>query len=132
LFHTFRDFGEANVRVVVTDNFYMGETIQEWGFTVSVESDDKTEIVRNFNLSSVYPNPFNGSASINIEVPQSGELNLYLSDISGRTIQTLWNSNITTGIHRFDVHSSLIPAGQYMLVAEKGHLRKMKQLIILK
>jgi len=47
-------------------------------------------------IGSFFPNPFNSSASIEIGMPQAGEIELKVFDISGKQIYA-WNTNATAG-----------------------------------
>jgi hypothetical protein len=46
---------------------------------------------------SGYPNPFNGSVTINYELPAEGYYDLVIFDILGREVKTLINSNKSSG-----------------------------------
>lgn len=59
-----------------------------------------------------FPNPFTEETSIKIYIPEKSEIQLTISDISGKVRQTVCSGIFNTGFHNFDVHN--LPAGIYV------------------
>ncbi len=77
------------------------------GFVVGVEDEDtdgRSRLPRAFSLSQNYPNPFNPQTTIAFEVPESDDghsrVTLSVSDIRGRHVRTLVDSDLEPGSHR--------------------------------
>jgi hypothetical protein len=68
-----------------------------------------------FSLDPVYPNPFNGSASICYRVNLTQEIKLTVTDISGRKVSTLVNGKVETGAYQVTWDASAFPSGVYWL-----------------
>jgi hypothetical protein len=90
------------------------------GFIAATTGD----IVREFALSRISPNPANGPASIDFAVPQQSKVRLSVLDVQGRVVavlvdgvvkagrhQAVWNGNGTHGTTR---------AGMYFVRFEAG------------
>ncbi len=74
----------------------------------------------NNNLESIYiantfPNPFNPEINININSPYSDKLKIEVYDLSGKKIQTLYDSSITIGMHSFVWNAKDRQSGIYVL-----------------
>ena len=72
-----------------------------------------------FQTLSAYPNPFNPSITIQLELQNiiqtnmDAEVNIY--DINGRFIQTLLESSIESGVHQITWHPQNISSGIYIV-----------------
>ena len=53
-----------------------------------------------FQLSQNYPNPFTDQTSIKLQLPESGNVNLIVTDILGRTLISI-NQELKQGLHSF-------------------------------
>lgn len=88
-----------------------------WGLRISDNQGSSTGFITEdpsdrFRLA---PNPFGPGTVIEYDVPQSGEVDLVIYDLSGRIITILKDSFHEKGTHRtyFDAHQ--IPNGMYLL-----------------
>jgi Secretion system C-terminal sorting domain len=68
---------------------------------------------------SVYPNPVTNSSVISVELQKDDEVEIYVSDLSGKVITTLVKGTLTEGIHVLKIDRSLLLTGTY-LVTMKG------------
>ena len=67
------------------------------------------------NTINIYPNPFNGSCSVEFEVTEQGETNIELFDITGKIIFHL-KEFLTKGLHTYRMNG--VSCGIYMLKIE--------------
>jgi hypothetical protein len=80
-----------------------------------------------------YPNPFNATTIIPVQLARSGKISVAVFDVSGKRIKTLFRGNHSAGIHTFswdgtDDHGVSVPSGVYIfdLLTENLHFtRKM-------
>ena len=58
-------------------------------------------------LNSVYPNPFNPSINLDFEIENNGFINIYILDINGRLVDTVYDGHINKGSYSYiwDAHS---------------------------
>lgn len=56
---------------------------------------------RELSLYNNYPNPFNPSTTIRVDVPLAGEIKLKVFDLLGREVKTLYSGILSAGRHSF-------------------------------
>ncbi|MBI5060602.1 T9SS type A sorting domain-containing protein [candidate division KSB1 bacterium] len=69
------------------------------GFYAAAAQERAMPSPREFALTAVYPNPFNGTATIKFELPRAQQVSLRIFDITGRAVTTLLDSRLTAGAH---------------------------------
>jgi hypothetical protein len=68
-------------------------------------------------LSQNNPNPFNGSTHVNLTLADAGEVNIEITDMNGRIVETLCTASLQPGTHQFRIN--LANAGTYILTARQ-------------
>lgn len=67
------------------------------------------------NLSSAYPNPFNPSTNIQVDIPQGGsEVEITIYDGMGRVVSTLFEGRLIGGTHTFRFNAENLASGIYI------------------
>ena len=86
------------------------------------------------NELSIYPNPTNGNATINIYLPTSSDVSIEILDISGKVIDKLESNYYSQGNNKIvwsgKQNNPNISAGMYFVKAEYSGSTQMKKLII--
>lgn len=102
---TIYDVGEEdiNVRVPLSGN------------GVSSAPKEMSQIPSQFAIQSVYPNPFNALASINISLFKSETIMLYLIDITGSAIKEIYTGTLTAGSNSLLFDASDLTNGIYFI-----------------
>jgi hypothetical protein len=72
--------------------------------------DEVIDLPTAFGLN-VYPNPFNSSATFEFSIPQAGEVQLILYDITGREVKSLTHEFFSVGMHEIAVDAAGLPSG---------------------
>ena len=86
-----------------------------------------------FEISSVYPNPFNSATNIEVLINSSNEnTSLCIVDITGKKVQTIFNKRMETGRHLFNWNSNQNPSGIYFSVLKTKNSIKTKKLMLIK
>ncbi len=67
-----------------------------------------------------YPNPFNPSTTITLEMSESAPVELTILDVSGRTIRKLYQGILNPGSHDFLFDGINLPAGIYLYRAQSA------------
>lgn len=117
------------VRVDVDDRFYMGVTSHIWEF--SMDAPVRNEIQPSaFNLSSVYPNPFNSIGRFHVS--GSGYAHLKVWDVNGRLVEIIWNGQLSSGRNSFSIDAGSFPTGEYILSAESEAGLITRKFVIIK
>ena len=120
------DMRSVNSTVVLGADFIemsiqMGETL-----------DNDVNIISNFILNDIYPNPFNPTATLSLNIPASDNLSVVIYDINGNRISTLHDGFIHSGEHsiQWDAHS--VSSGVYFFKAEYRNNIVVKKAILIK
>ncbi|MDP8206596.1 MAG: S8/S53 family peptidase [Candidatus Electryonea clarkiae] len=100
------------------------------------EVPDNTEpahqIPDEFDISSVYPNPFNSSTNLKIHVPYKSDVKLDIYDILGRQVTTLINRSLSPGTHSIKWDADNLAAGVYFAILESPGKSMVKKLAYIK
>jgi hypothetical protein len=84
-------------------------------------------------MSSAYPNPFNPSTSLRIELAHSGLVRMIAYDILGREVGTLMNHTLNSGTHTVGFDGSGLASGVYLLTIEyNGGFVGAQKLVLMK
>jgi len=102
----------------------------------SVNENGKNKKPYNLLFVSNYPNPFNPSTTIKIDVSFKSEVIVEIYDILGRKITQLFRGNVSSGSKTLDWNAGKISSGIYFIRTEskneQGILLKYSKLIVLK
>ena len=86
-----------------------------------------------FEISSIYPNPFNSATNIEVLINSSNiNTSLYIVDITGKKVQTIFNDKMEAGKHLFNWNSNQNPSGIYFSVLKTKNSIKTKKLMLIK
>ena len=81
---------------------------------LSVESEDIHSVPNQFSIKS-YPNPFNASLNIQINVPKDELISIDIFDIRGREVDGVVNQFLTKGDYTFTWQASDHRSGLYFI-----------------
>jgi hypothetical protein len=92
---------------------------------------------RRFDLSTVYPNPFNPSATIRFILPDAGRTLLRVYNALGQTVRTLEDAYLPAGYHEKiwdgrDERDEPASSGVYFFEVLQGENRKLTKGVLLK
>jgi len=91
-----------------------------------------TIVVREFTLSSAYPNPFNPSTTVELSVPEAGHVSVMVYNITGQLIEKLADSFMNANQYQFTWQGDNTPSGMYMIRAEYAGQVATQKLMLLK
>ena len=82
-------------------------------------NDNSFDMPRQFALQQNFPNPFNPSTTLQLDLPEAGEVQLTVSDILGRSVYRLASGYMDAGYHRVVWHGENntgypVPSGIYI------------------
>jgi hypothetical protein len=81
---------------------------------------------------SVYPNPFNATTTLALELPQAGPVTVTLVDALGRQAQQYAFPQLSAGRHDIRVDGSHIASGVYFAQVTAGTFRVTQKLALIK
>ena len=86
-----------------------------------------------FEINSIYPNPFNSATNIEVLISSNSvNTSLYIVDITGKKVQTIFNEKMDAGRHLFNWNSNQNPSGIYFSVLKTNNSIKTKKLMLIK
>lgn len=107
-------------------------------FTVDVNEPE--HLPEEFNLHQNFPNPFNPSTSIRLEIPERSNVSVKVYNILGKEIITLIEKELSPGIHTIDWEAKdsnglLLPSGVYLIRfnavnSNSNHIKTIKTVLI--
>ena len=101
-----------------------------WSFTTEAGSPaGEVSQPRDLALVSAYPNPFNSSVRIALNVPQDALTRVTIYDLLGREISTLANERLTAGVHELLWNAAGQAGGLYFLKCECAGITQTQKLV---
>ncbi len=106
--------------------------------TVSVYDTDQPVVPSNsFEITSIYPNPFNPSTTIEYELPGHSEVKLVIYDVAGHEVQTLVLGAKSQGSYDInwdgtDQSGKQVPSGMYFARLQAGEYSSVVKMVYLR
>jgi len=87
--------------------------------------------VYEFNLTKVYPNPFNPTTEIDFTVPSDGYVRLSAFNVMGQEVSVIYDGFQSIGEHSYRWDASALPSGVYYIRLSSGkNVKTMKALLV--
>ena len=88
-------------------------------------------------LLQAYPNPFRGSTSLDLSVPDETSASLRIYSVDGRVVRTVLDARLSEGTHRFvwngrDDRGRALAPGAYFAVGRVGKTRVSEKLVLIR
>jgi len=98
-----------------------------------VEKQDSQHLIPETHcLLPSFPNPFNQTTSIPVELSHQEHVRLMVYDLHGESIKTLYNDDLTAGRHLFQWNAEYGPTGIYICRLQFSHGCTTQKLLFLK
>jgi len=122
----------TRVRAIFT-NVCGSDTSREATLTVLPTSsvDDPTTGLGALRLS-VAPNPVASSGEIRLSIPQSGRVQIDMTDINGNVVARLADRAMSAGDHQIAFNTAGIPNGAYLIILNTGGQRRTVKMTVTK
>ncbi len=85
-----------------------------------------------FDISEIYPNPFNSRAQFTLNVNSQAIVSLRVYDLMGREVATVLNDAIQPGMHELEWNASSAPSGLYFISASSPEHTLTRKALLLK
>ncbi len=110
---------------------------ETWNLTIAantaVEEWHLSGLPERFELTRIYPNPFNPSTTVVVGLPRASELRLEVFNLMGRRVALLHAGPVSEGYHRFAFDGSGLGSGLYFVRAHvPGELDAMRKLLLVR
>lgn len=112
-----------------------GERVSSKVFHVAATETSKQAVMPEKELLkedavTIYPNPSSKDITVSYENEFAGNVQIYLTDVTGKAVRNLSNGAKGSGSYADTFDISAMPSGVYLLVIEKGSAKSVHQLII--
>ncbi|MCB2211201.1 T9SS type A sorting domain-containing protein [bacterium] len=92
-----------------------------------------TELPQEYEVASVYPNPFNPTANINVALPEAADLSVRVYNINGQMVAELANGQFQAGHHNLVLDGSSLASGLYFVQTQvPGQLNNVQKVTLMK
>jgi serine protease len=97
---------------------------------INNQKDEQEEV---FEMSQNYPNPIEGGdflTTVDVHLPQGGQLNIQLYDLTGKEMMKVTNTVYVQGIHKISINTSQLNNGIYFCRALFNKQSKAVKIIV--
>lgn len=102
-----------------------------WLLNLTVTSSED-EVPNDFSLAEIYPNPFNPSTTLSVDLQRSQDLRIYVVDQLGRRVKSVFDGPLSANKHQFTIELVNLPSGLYHVVLESDNFTTVKPAVLLK
>ncbi|HEX7343955.1 MAG TPA: T9SS type A sorting domain-containing protein, partial [bacterium] len=81
---------------------------------------------------TAFPNPFNSTVSIRIELPFSDAIEVAVYDLMGRKVADIYRGIGAVGSQRLDWNAQHTPSGVYWIRLQSGAQQEVQKMVVLK
>jgi len=85
-----------------------------------------------FELSELYPNPFNPSTEVSFSLPVDGHVHLAAFDVQGKEVDVIFEGAQSIGQHSYTWNASNLPSGVYYIRLQAGELATSQKALLIK
>tara|TARA_B100000959_G_C14593955_1_gene465230 strand:- start:120 stop:629 length:510 start_codon:yes stop_codon:yes gene_type:complete len=89
-------------------------------------------LATSFSLRDAYPNPFNPTTTLKLEMPLSGEMNVEVYNLLGQSVATLASGYMDAGKYNLTWDASNASSGMYFVKAQANGFTKTQKLMLIK
>jgi hypothetical protein len=131
--HCYSTWTDADEGVIGNQYFELGAVlpIDLDGWNPGVAENDRGISSTSGIHLAIFPSIVNHSCcvSFNLAKPNQGSLKLF--DATGRVVKTVYDGHFNNGTHNFNIATSDLPHGIYMIVFEADHIQESTKFITL-
>ena len=95
-------------------------------------SNENLLMPKYYNISNIYPNPFNPITSINYELPENSYISIMVYNIAGEYITSLINKYQIAGFKTIKWNASNFPSGLYLVRMEGNNFTQTQKVVLAK
>ena len=97
---------------------------------MGIVDDTKIFNPQDYIILNTYPNPFNPSTNITVNISLGGQVYIHIFNIAGQVIARLGGDYLTPGTYQYIWHANHLPSGIYIVRAELNNKKSMLKKII--
>ena len=85
-----------------------------------------------FELSKLYPNPFNPSTEVSFSLPMDGHVHLAAYDVQGKEVDVIFEGAQSVGQHSYTWNASHLTSGVYYIRLQAGDMVANRKALLIK
>ncbi|MBC8346388.1 MAG: T9SS type A sorting domain-containing protein [Candidatus Marinimicrobia bacterium] len=125
----------------ITGMIYLGTNgMGVWGgdrIVLGINEFDNTLVPESFYLYPAYPNPFNGSTVLTFNLPNAGNIEMTIFDLTGKVVKRFSEHTFSRGTHKvfWDGNSDeggLVHSGVFFVRLKSGQATMTRKITLLK
>jgi hypothetical protein len=89
-------------------------------------------IVNDFSISSAYPNPFNPSTSVELDLQKDAFVAINVYNVVGQLVDQLYSGSLVESSHTFTWNASSVSSGIYFMSIQIDNHIETKKLMLVK
>ena len=133
------NFTRFSLRTQYLRRDYDGQQEAEWHlvnepyvYSTTNVTGSRTDVPRAFVLHDNFPNPFNPSTSIQVEIPHGGHVRVEVLDITGQIVDLLVDEYRSAGAHLLRWDARRRASGLYFCRAMYGGASAVRSMVLVK
>jgi len=84
------------------------------------------------SVSQNFPNPVQNSTLVSYQLAQNANVNVEVSDITGRLVMSMNQGYKAAGSHQFTIDAANLPSGSYFYTLTAGENKTTKKMVVIK
>jgi hypothetical protein len=92
----------------------------------------QTSLPADFSVSNAYPNPFNPTTSLNINLDAASHVSVKVFNVMGQLVDVVTEGQMTVGEHPISWDASTVASGVYFINTEVGSSLSSQKVMLLK
>ncbi len=123
----------------VEEDFSTGGIMAKRKLMVKLNLNDNSNIIDGVDINTAmsqleqnYPNPVKNTTDISFELANPAEVDIEITDMTGRTVLTIHNGNMAAGKHNTTVNTESLESGVYFYTLKAGSFVETKRMIVSK
>lgn len=109
--------------------YFAGIGFDEAEFVI-MNSETHPAPVRTIAVSQNFPNPFNGTSEVKVELPQSAVVAVEVFNLLGQKVYESSKGRMAAGIHTLTINAAGLKSGIYSYVISAGNERVSRKMIV--
>ena len=85
-----------------------------------------------FSIGNAYPNPFNPSTNLSLELTTTADISVKVFNIMGQLVDVISEGNLTAGAHSVAWDASQVSSGVYFVNTEVGSETNVQKIMLVK
>jgi|GEM_PF-2705033 len=98
-------------------------------FDPAMSVNQQDVIPDDFEVKSIYPNPFNSTANLNFSLPGASQVKIELFNLMGQKVKSLYNSSFPQGNNEVTIQPGNLASGEYFIVVNSDRFGKVQKKI---